>query len=105
MYENYCYRSYTVTPGGVSKCEHSSQRPKTTKLVSQLLRRAIYLDSSLLATTSTLTPTTLVNPSHNSRVPRVHPPSRATIQEMLFQATTQGICSEPQLKEHQQSHL
>jgi len=45
------------------------------------------------ATTCTLTPTTLANPSHNSRVSRVHPPSRAT---------TQGIRSEPQLKEHQQ---
>ncbi|QCD97285.1 hypothetical protein DEO72_LG6g1995 [Vigna unguiculata] len=60
---------------------------------------AIYLDPSVLATTSTLTPATtstltpatLANLSHNSRVPRVHPPSRATTQEMLFQATTQGI--------------
>ncbi|QCD87816.1 hypothetical protein DEO72_LG3g2356 [Vigna unguiculata] len=66
-------------------------RPKTTKLVSQQLRRAICLDPSVLATTSTLTPTTLANPSHNSRVSRVHPPSRATTQEMLFRATTQGI--------------
>ncbi|QCE00693.1 hypothetical protein DEO72_LG7g1983 [Vigna unguiculata] len=89
--ENHCYGSYTVTPGGVPKCEHSSQRPKTTKLVSQLLRRAIYLDPSVLATTSTLTPTTLANPSHNSRVPRVHPPFRATTQQMLFRARTQGI--------------
>ena len=82
-------------PGGVPKYEHSSHRPKTTKLVSQLLRRAIYLDPSVLATTSTLTPATLANLSHNSRVPRVHLPSRATTQEMLFQATTQGIRSEP----------
>ncbi|QCD89295.1 hypothetical protein DEO72_LG4g239 [Vigna unguiculata] len=72
--------------GGVPKYEHSSQRPKTTKLVSQLLRRVIFLDPSVLATTSTL-----ANPSHNSRVPRVHSPSRATTQEMLFRATTQGI--------------
>ncbi|QCE04984.1 hypothetical protein DEO72_LG8g3026 [Vigna unguiculata] len=35
----------------------------TTKLVSQLLRRAIYLDPSVLAITSTLTPATLANPS------------------------------------------
>ncbi|QCD82672.1 hypothetical protein DEO72_LG2g3012 [Vigna unguiculata] len=40
---------------------------------------------------STLIPATLANPSHNSRVSRVHPPSRATTQEMLFRATTQGI--------------
>jgi len=78
-------------PGGVPRYEHSSQRPKTTKLVSQLLRRAIYLDPSVLATTSTLTLATLANPSHNSRVSRVHPPSRATTQEMLFGAATQGI--------------
>jgi len=49
------------------------------------------LDPSVLATTNTLTPATLANLSHNSRVPRVHLPSRATTQEMLFQATTQGI--------------
>ncbi|QCE10234.1 hypothetical protein DEO72_LG10g1462 [Vigna unguiculata] len=78
-------------PGGVPKYEHSSQCPKTTKLISRLLRRAIYLDPSVLATTSTLTPATLTNPSHNSRVSRVHPPSQATTQEMLFRATTQGI--------------
>ncbi|QCD94351.1 hypothetical protein DEO72_LG5g2434 [Vigna unguiculata] len=88
---NHCYGSYTVAPGGVPKFEHSSQRPKTTNLVSQLLRRAIYLDPSILATTSTLTPATLANPSHNSRDPRVHPPSQATTQEMLVRATTQGI--------------
>ena len=73
-----CYGSYTVTPSGVLKYEHSSQRPKTTKLVSQLLRRAIYLDPSVLVITSTLTSATLANPSHNSSVPRFHPPSRAT---------------------------
>jgi len=70
-----CYGSYTVTPGGVPKYEYSSQRSKTTKLVSQLLRKAIYLDPSVLAITSTLTPETLTNPSHNSRVSRVHLPS------------------------------
>ncbi|QCD78830.1 polygalacturonase [Vigna unguiculata] len=68
---------------------------QTTKLVSQQLRRAISLDPSVLATTSTLTPATLANPSHNSRVPSVHPPSRATTQEMLFRATTQGIPPSP----------
>jgi len=78
-------------PGGVPKYEHSSQRPKTTKLVSQLLRRAIYLDPSVLATTSTLTSATLANQSYNSRVPRVHPSSQATTQDMLFRATTEGI--------------
>ncbi|QCD89166.1 hypothetical protein DEO72_LG4g105 [Vigna unguiculata] len=71
-------------PGRVPIYEHSPYRPKTTKLVSQQLRRAIYLDPSVLATTSTLTPATLANPIHNSRVPLVHPPSRATTQEMLF---------------------
>ncbi|QCD94512.1 hypothetical protein DEO72_LG5g2596 [Vigna unguiculata] len=92
-------------PGGVPKYESSSQRPKTTKLVSQLLRRTIYLDLFVLTTTSTFTPATLANLSHNSKVPRVYPPPRATTQEMLFRATTQGIRSVPQLKEHQQSHL
>ncbi|QCE03853.1 hypothetical protein DEO72_LG8g1882 [Vigna unguiculata] len=82
-----CYGSYTVTPGRVSIYEHSPYRPKTTKLVSQQLRRAIYLDPSVLATTSTLTPATLANPSHNSRVPRVHPPSRATTQGFLVSRT------------------
>ncbi|QCD79673.1 hypothetical protein DEO72_LG1g3320 [Vigna unguiculata] len=101
-----CYGSYIVTPGGVPKYEHSSLRSKTTKLVSQLLRRAIYLDPSVLATTSTLTPTSLANPSQNSRVPRVHPPSRAPTQEMLFRATTQGIPrtpATPPLEHHQKS--
>jgi len=43
------------------------------------------------ATTSTLTSTTLANLSHNSRVPRVHPSSRATTRGMSFRATTQGM--------------
>jgi len=47
--------------GGVPKYEHSSQRPKTTKLVNYQLRRAIYLDPSVLATTNTLTSATLSN--------------------------------------------
>jgi len=55
--------------------------------------RAIYLDPSVRATTHTLTPTTLANPSHNSRVPQVHPSSRATTQEMPFWATTQRMSS------------
>jgi len=58
------------------------------------------LDPSVRATTRTLTPVTLANPSHNSRVPRVHLPNQAITQEMSFRATTQRICSEPQLKEH-----
>ncbi|QCD84003.1 hypothetical protein DEO72_LG2g4353 [Vigna unguiculata] len=53
--------------------------------------RAIYLDPSVRATTHTLTLTTLANSSHNSRVPRVHPPSRATTQEISFRAITQGM--------------
>ena len=57
------YGSYTIMPGRVPIYEHSPYRPKTTKLVSQQLRRAIYLDPSVLATTSTLTPATLANPS------------------------------------------
>ena len=76
--------------------EQSPYRPKTTKLVSQQLRRAIYLDPSVLATTSTLIPAKLANPSHNSRVPRVHPPSRATTQEMLFRAHPKSLGSTPQ---------
>jgi len=40
------------------------------------------LDPSVHVTTHTLTPITLTNPSHNSKVPRVHPPSRATTQGM-----------------------
>jgi len=46
------------------------------------------LDPSVLATTSTLTPATLANPSHNSKVPHVHLLSRATTQGKSFQATT-----------------
>ncbi|QCD89693.1 hypothetical protein DEO72_LG4g639 [Vigna unguiculata] len=38
------YGSHTVTPGGVPKYEHSPQRPRTTKLVSDSLRRVIHLD-------------------------------------------------------------
>jgi len=49
------------------------------------------MDPSVLATTSTLTPTTLTNLSLNSKVSHVHPPSRATSQDMLFRATTQEI--------------
>jgi len=49
------------------------------------------VDPIRTTTTCTFTLATLANPIHNSRVPRVHPPSRATTQEMLFQATTQGI--------------
>jgi len=49
------------------------------------------MDLSVLATTSTLTPATLSNPSHNSRVPRVHPLSRATTQGTLFRATTRRM--------------
>ncbi|QCE03794.1 hypothetical protein DEO72_LG8g1821 [Vigna unguiculata] len=75
-----CHGSHTVTPGGVPKYEHSPQCPRTTKLVSDSLRRAIHLDPSVLVTTSTLTPTHLPTrattqgpscssaiPSHNSR--------------------------------------
>jgi len=104
------YGSYTVTPGRVPIYEHSPYHPKTTKLVSQQLRRAIYLDPSVLATTTTLTPATLTNPSHNSRVPRVHPPSWATTQEMLFRATKLKEFHvlipypEPQLKGYVSSH-
>ncbi|QCD82711.1 hypothetical protein DEO72_LG2g3051 [Vigna unguiculata] len=77
--------------GRVPIYQHSPYRPKTTTPVSQQRRRAIYLGPSVLATPITLTPATLANPSHNARVPRVPPPSRATTQEMLFRATTQGI--------------
>ncbi|QCD86755.1 hypothetical protein DEO72_LG3g1281 [Vigna unguiculata] len=60
---------------------------------------------SIHTTACTLAPATFANWSHNSRVPRVHPPSRATTQEMPFLAITQEIRSEPQLKEHQQADL
>ena len=49
------------------------------------------MDPSVLATTSTLTPATLANPSHNSRVPHVHLLSRATTQGTSFRATTQRM--------------
>jgi len=86
-----CYGSYTVTPSGVPKYESSSQRPKTTQ-TRQLATEEGNLSGPIhTGHTSTLTPTTLANPSHNSRVPHVHLPSRTTTQEMLFRATTQGI--------------
>ncbi|QCD96898.1 bud site selection protein 31 [Vigna unguiculata] len=47
-------------------------------------RRTIFLDPSVRATTRTLTPATLANLSHNSRISRVHPSSRAITQEMSF---------------------
>jgi len=68
-----------------------------------MLRRAIYLDPSVWATTRTLASTTLANPSHNSRFPHVHRSSRATTQEISLWAITQGIRSESQLKEHSTS--
>ena len=49
------------------------------------------LEPSVRAITRTLTLATLANSSHNSRIPRVHPPSRDTTPEMSFQATTQGM--------------
>ncbi|QCD82771.1 hypothetical protein DEO72_LG2g3112 [Vigna unguiculata] len=60
---NHCYGSYTGTPGGFPNYEHKSYWPKTTKPVNYLLKRALYLNPSVLATTSTLTPVTLANPS------------------------------------------
>ncbi|QCE06747.1 hypothetical protein DEO72_LG9g1761 [Vigna unguiculata] len=90
-----CYGSHTVTPGGVPKYKHSLQRPRTTKLVSESLRRAIHLDPSVLATTSIFTPVTLANPSPNLKVPRVHPLSRATTQGQSFRATTHRMPPNP----------
>jgi len=49
------------------------------------------LDPSIRATTRTLTLATLANPSHNSRVSRVHPPSQTTTQEMPFRAIIKNI--------------
>jgi len=49
------------------------------------------MDPSIRAITRTLKPVTLVNPSHNSRFPRVHPQFGATTQEMSFRVTTQGM--------------
>jgi len=74
-----------------SQYEYNLYHPKTTKLFSLMLRRAIYLDPSVQATTRTLTSATLANPSQNSRVPRVHPQSQAITQEMPFRATTQAM--------------
>jgi len=98
-----CYGSHTVTAGGVPKYEHSPQRPRTTKLVSDSLRRAIHLDPSVLATTSTIHRHTR-QPEPQLKVPSVHPLSRATTQEKSFRATTYKMpCAypypEPQLKD------
>ena len=49
------------------------------------------MSQSIRATTHTLTPATLANLSHNLRIPRVHPSSQATTQEMSFRVTTQGM--------------
>jgi len=120
---NHCYESHTVTPGGVPKYKHSSQRPKTTKLVSQLLRRAIYLDPSVPTTTSTFTPATLANPSSTQgflmfichpepqlkrcysepqlkEYHALNPLSRATTQGYVL-SSTQGTPTIPPLKHHQ----
>jgi len=55
------------------------------------------------ATTRTLTPATLAIPSHNSRDVILSHNSRNATCLTLSQATTQGICSDPQLKEPQQA--
>jgi len=111
-----CYGSHTVTPGGVSKYEHSLQRPKTTKLISDSLRRAIHLDQSVLATTSTLHQHTR-QPEPQLKVPHVHPLSRATTQGshsgpqpiechvlILILSHNSKICSGPRPMELQQAH-
>ncbi|QCE04166.1 hypothetical protein DEO72_LG8g2199 [Vigna unguiculata] len=87
-------------PGG-----HSSQRPKTAKLDSQLLRRTIYPDPSVLATASTLTPATLANLSSTQGfIGHPEPQLKRFYSELqlkeyhvlnpLSRATTQGIRSE-----------
>jgi len=73
------------------------------------LRRAIYLDPSVLATTSTLTPATLANPSHNSRVPRVHlhpepQLKRCYSEPQLEEYHVLNTYPEPQLKGYVLSH-
>jgi len=69
----------------------------------------MYLDPSVRTTTNTLTLATLANLTHNSRVPRVYPPSQATTRGMSFRATTQEChvlnpYPEPQLKGYVLSH-
>ncbi|QCD94154.1 hypothetical protein DEO72_LG5g2234 [Vigna unguiculata] len=72
---------------------HQIQADRTIKLVSHILRWAIYLDPSVRATTRTLTLATLANPSHNSRVPCVHPPSRTITQEMSLSHNSRNATS------------
>ncbi|QCE15238.1 hypothetical protein DEO72_LG11g2247 [Vigna unguiculata] len=96
-------------------CCHT-YRPQPIEHVRETMLRIIH-HPSVLAKTSTLTPTTLANPSHNSRVPRAHPPSRATTQGIpraltpipshnsrdTFRAITQGTPAIPPLKHHQKA--
>jgi len=80
-----CYRPHFVTPGGVPNTNIIRNVPRLPNLLVS------YQGLAVRATTCTLIPTTLANSSHNSRIPRVYPSSRATTQEMPFRATTQGM--------------
>jgi len=86
-----CYGPHSVTPSGVPNTKHSSYLSQDYQTRRLTLKRTIFLGPSLPATTRTLTPATLTNPSHNSRNARVHPPSQATTQGMSIRATTQGM--------------
>ncbi|QCE06841.1 hypothetical protein DEO72_LG9g1855 [Vigna unguiculata] len=76
-----CYHTYRPQP-----IEHVW---KTMLRITHRNVRAIYLDPSVLAITSTHTGNTR-QPELNSRVPCVHPPSRAQLE---------GCHSKPQLKQ------
>jgi len=87
-----CYGPHSVTLGGVPNTNHSSySRHKINTSPSTTYDCSIEWRPSIRATTRTLTPAILANPSYNSRNARVHPPSRATTQGMPFRATTQGM--------------
>ena len=84
------YKPHSITLGGVPNMNIVRNVPRLPNS-SANYRGGNLLDPSVQVTTCTLTLATLANPSHNSRIPRVHPPSRATTQEMSFQATTQKM--------------
>jgi len=85
-----CYGPYSVMPGGVpntNKIRNVPRQPNSTLNTK---------DDNLIGPIRTRhnTHTYSVNTRQlepQLRVPRVHPPSRATTQEMPFRATTQGM--------------
>ena len=61
-------------------------------------KREIFLDPSVRATTHTLTPATLANPSHNSRIARVHPHTEPQLKGCHSEPQLKGYHSEPPLR-------